>query len=51
MRPPNATKSAVYQWNTAVTDTCRQLGKIAGHVRVKMMQKISQQSEFRVDKT
>lgn len=26
MRPPNSTKSAVYQWNTGLTDICRQLG-------------------------
>ena len=29
MRPPNSTKSAVYQWNTALVDTCRQLGEFA----------------------
>ena len=27
MRPPNSTKSAVYQWNTALLDTCHQLGE------------------------
>ena len=29
MRPPNSTKSAVYQWNTALLDTCHQLGEFS----------------------
>lgn len=29
MRPPNSTKSAVYQWNTALLDTCQQLGEFS----------------------
>ncbi|XP_015765794.1 PREDICTED: uncharacterized protein LOC107344618 [Acropora digitifera] len=33
MRPPNATKSAVYQWNTALMETCRQLEEV--HCRYK----------------
>lgn len=33
MRPPNSTKSAVYQWNTALLDTCRQLDEV--HARYK----------------
>lgn len=33
MRPPNATKSAVYQWNTALAEVCRQLDEV--HSRYK----------------
>lgn len=33
MRPPNSTKSAVYQWNTALLDTCHQLEEV--HARYK----------------
>ncbi|KAJ7372226.1 hypothetical protein OS493_019670 [Desmophyllum pertusum] len=33
MRPPNSTKSAVYQWNTVLTDICHQLEDI--HARYK----------------
>lgn len=33
MRPPNSTKSAVYQWNTGLTDICRQLEEV--HARYK----------------
>ncbi|XP_078383943.1 coiled-coil domain-containing protein 180-like isoform X2 [Oculina patagonica] len=33
MRPPNSTKSAVYQWNTALTDMCHQLEEV--HARYK----------------
>ena len=29
MRPPNSTKSAVYQWNTALLETCHQLGEFS----------------------
>lgn len=29
MKPPNSTKSAVYQWNTALLDTCHQLGEFS----------------------